>query len=114
MPSERVIETCKSSCQSETMRSSSDDINKSKCARIAEENAKCFACQQEAQKGEYVILYQCGHWVQRVCFHLWKDGGMALKCPHHCSKKLLKLRSYELMSEEVCAHRSRVQTCTDV
>lgn len=29
---------------------------------ITEEHAICFICQQEAKKGEHVILFRLGHW----------------------------------------------------
>ena len=27
-------------------------------------------------------LFRCGHWEQGVCYHLWQDCGLPLRCPH--------------------------------
>ncbi len=48
---------------------SPDEHCENKCARIAGKNAICYVCNEGVDEGEYVILYSCGHWVQRSCYH---------------------------------------------
>ena len=77
------------------------------CARIAADGARCIICLSETVKNEHVILFPCGHWVQRVCYHLWFARGYQMKCPYKCEKDQEGFRSAELMSAEVCLSLKR-------
>ena len=88
---------------------SSDEHYKNKGAKIAEKNAICYICNEGVDEGKYVILYPCGHWVDRICYHTWKAGGLQVKCAYRCRKNQRSFRSPELMGEEVCIASTLVQ-----
>ena len=104
MPVEKIIETCKLSYQSECIHSSSDEIDKVQCARVAGNDANCHFCTGRVPEGAYVVFFPCGHWVERTCYYLQQAAGVQVKCGYKCSKDSRDFhRSSELMSEEVRA-----------
>lgn len=104
MPVKKIIKTCRSSYQSECTHSNSDVINKLQCARVAGNDAKCYFCTGRVPEGTYVILFPCGHWVERNCYNSRQAAGVQVKCRHECSKDSRDFRrSSDLMSEDVRA-----------
>ena len=79
----------------------SKSVSKGMCARIAVEGAKCIICLREAPKNQHVVLLSCGHWVERICFHLWCVKNDDVQCLYNCKGEQQGLRSPDLMSAEV-------------
>ena len=57
-----------------------------------------------------MVLFPCGHWVERICYHLWQAAAVKVKCGYKCSKDKRDFsRSAELMPEEVRAQVSLLE-----
>ena len=68
------------------------------CARIAVEGAKCNIYLAETPKDEHVVLFFCGHWVHRICFHQWCVSGAEMQFTNKRKKGKQGYRSSDLMS----------------